>query len=305
MKMIYCAAGNPTLARIAVGAGFWYGAQLPGATYFRLWFADQNWKKPDRAKYMEKLAEHKPGVASVVDWEKESQLAEVLDWAEEASQYVTDGVMIIPKVIGGIERLPTHTANGRRIILGYSVPTRHGSTPVPHWEFTGWPVHLLGGSPHEQLKFWRYLSPLAEVVSVDGNYSQKEAVDHYNFWRQGGRTGGQWIKLPMSAEMRKWLAEAKQTDNTERVKKIGRIRQHKCFRLSCQNIRQMWERAGAHLEEAGPEYTAFKGATARADSITHTVLSLISKAEDKQQQCRTRLLQPQTTPATQTFLSIA
>jgi len=45
------------------------------------------------------------------------------------------------------------------------VPTAHGSTDVPVSEFDGWPVHLLGGSPHAQHRLTHYL----HAVSADGN----------------------------------------------------------------------------------------------------------------------------------------
>lgn len=86
MELIYCAAGNARFAQIAIDAGFLYGAQLPGTTYHPIWFADQNWKKPDRTKYMAALAEHRPHMASVLDLERADQLDEVLSWAEEAAQ---------------------------------------------------------------------------------------------------------------------------------------------------------------------------------------------------------------------------
>ncbi len=159
--LIYCAGGNRRFAEIAIAAGYRFGSQLPETVYHPLYFADQDWKRPNRAAYMSALAQHRPNMASVLDWEHEGQLNEVLDWAEEAAQYV-ERVMIIPKVVGGIGRIP-HAVNGCPVILGYSVPTRFGGTPLPGWEFAGWPLHLLGGSPHRQMREWSHLSNIAEV----------------------------------------------------------------------------------------------------------------------------------------------
>lgn len=147
--LIYCADGNARFAEIAVNAGFLYGAQLPprGLPY-PPYFADQNWKNPNRERYMSELAKHRPFMASVLDWERAEQLPEVLDWAEDAAQFV-DVVMIIPKVLGGIAKLPRRIG-GKPVRLGYSVPTKFGGTAVPYSEFYGWPVHLLGGNPHRQ-----------------------------------------------------------------------------------------------------------------------------------------------------------
>lgn len=179
MELIYCSSGNKRFAEIAINHGFLYGAQMPGTVYFPPYFCDQNWKKPNRAVYMAKLAEHRPHLASVLDLERPVQLDEVLGWAEDAAQWV-EVVMIIPKFFGAIELLP-RTIAGKPIRLGYSVPTRFGGTEVPTWEFAGWPVHLLGGQPHKQAELSHYLN----VVSADGNYAQKMAVEYGQFWAPG------------------------------------------------------------------------------------------------------------------------
>ena len=104
-EIIYCANGNRRFAQIAIEAGMTYGAQQPGTVYFPPEFADQDWKKPNRTAYMAALAQHRPRMATVIDWERDEQLPEVLEWAEEAAQYV-ETVILIPKVLGGIPRLP-------------------------------------------------------------------------------------------------------------------------------------------------------------------------------------------------------
>lgn len=178
IEVIYCAAGGKRFAQIAIDAGWSYGAQLPGTVHHPIMFADQNWKKPNRERYMAGLAKHKPRMATVLDLETHEQLGEVLGWAEEAAQHVTETVIIIPKAFGIIGDLP-RTIGGRQVRLGYSVPTRYGGTELPVWEFAGWPVHLLGGSPHAQLRMTSYL----DVHSVDGNYAQLMASRYNEFWR--------------------------------------------------------------------------------------------------------------------------
>jgi hypothetical protein len=176
MEIIYCADGNPRFAQIAIDAGMLYGAQLPNSIAYKPYFVDQNWKAPDRAAYMAKLAEYRPVMATVLDWERWSQLDEVLSWAEEAAQYVQT-VIIIPKVHGGITELP-RMIGGKRMRLGYSVPTRFGGTTVPVSEFAGWPVHLLGGSPEKQMALYK----LMDIWSVDTNYTQKMAIQYGQYW---------------------------------------------------------------------------------------------------------------------------
>jgi len=171
--LIYCAAGSSKFAPIAIRHGWLYGAQLPGFVYHAPHFIDQNWRKPDRVKYMRALEEHRPALATVLDFERPEQYAEVMAWAKEAAALVSEAVIIIPKVVGSIPDIP-QSIGGRTVRLGYSVPTRFAGTGVPVWEFAGRDVHLLGGSPQQQMKFAQHATG-ARVMSADGNYAQKVA----------------------------------------------------------------------------------------------------------------------------------
>jgi hypothetical protein len=176
-ELIYCADGNPRFAKIAIEAGFRYGARLPAhGLAFPIYFADQDWKHPDRVRYMAALAKHKPYMASVLDWERADQLPEVLGWAEEAA-HIVEVVVVVPKVHQGIVLLPARIG-GKEVRLGYSVPTAYGGTDLFLSEFVGWPVHLLGGSPKKQIELSRYL----DVRSVDGNMHHKMACRYGAFF---------------------------------------------------------------------------------------------------------------------------
>lgn len=223
IELIYCANGNPKFAKIAVDAGFLYGAQLPGHVSQPLFFADQNWKNPDREIYMEELAKHRPVMASVLDFERMEQLPEVLAWAEDAAQYV-EIVMIIPKCFGGIAKLP-RTIGGKPVRLGYSVPTKHGGTAVPYSEFFNWPIHLLGGSPQAQMRLTRFLN----VVSTDGNMHLKMATQFNSFFDPKKSTSqGYWPTIN-EYDGRKWGDGSKSANAP-----------CEAFRRSCANIMAFW-----------------------------------------------------------------
>jgi len=162
---------------------------------------------------MAALAQYRPRLATVLDWVKEEQLPEVLDWAEEAAQYV-EYVLIVPKVVGAVSRLPRRIG-GKDVVLAYSVPTRYGASAVPLWEFAGWPVHLLGGSPHKQIEVWYHLSNIADVVSVDGNYYLMKAVRYCEYWIWPG----QWLQVGPVVDA-----------------------PYSAFRRSCENIIEAWQR---------------------------------------------------------------
>jgi hypothetical protein len=222
--LIYCAGGNKRFADIAIAAGFRYGAQLPDTIYHPLYFADQNWKRPDRARYFASLAQHRPHLATVLDWEHWDQRAEVLHWAEDAAQHV-EHVLIIPKVPGGITTLPRQIG-GKPIRLGYSVPTRYAATHVPIWEFAGWPIHLLGGSPHKQMEIYRYLPD--DIISVDGNMINKMATQFNTVWMPGTAYGTSNRYWPTLAELDRAM--------------WGHDACYEAFRRSCHNIIQTWEK---------------------------------------------------------------
>lgn len=219
MVLIYCAGKNKRFSDIALAAGFALGAQVPCTVYHPLWFCDQDWKKPNREAYMRALAKYRPHMASVLDLEKRDQLDSVLSWAEEAAQYC-ERVMIIPKVHGIIQRLPRRV-EGADVILGYSVPTKHGGTAVWPGEFEGWPVHLLGGSPQAQM---RHAVRFRNVVSADGNMMNKMATTWGAYWMPGTSTDPKdryWQKLGRDV----WPTDAPL----------------EAFRRSCENIMKAWK----------------------------------------------------------------
>lgn len=218
LELYYCASGNRRFAEIALSGGFEYGAQLPNAVYFDPQFVDQDWRNPDFDAYVMALRNTKPHVASVLDWEFEQQLPEVLRWAEEAAASV-DVVIIIPKVIGGIARIPK-IIGGKAIRLGYSVPTRFGGTVVPLAEFGERPVHLLGGSPHKQMR----LSRMLNAVSADGNYIQKAALQYGMFWVPGTAPRGYRYFQRLDKAGERW----------------GKDMPYEAFGRSIENVREAW-----------------------------------------------------------------
>ena len=214
-ELIYCADGNPSFARAAVEAGFRYGARLPSTVYEPVWFADQDWKTPCRESYMRALAEHRPAIATVLDWEREEQWHEVLSWATEAAQYCST-LVIIPKLCGTLGAIPGRIG-GAEVVLGYSVPTSYGGSGVPLWEFGSRLVHLLGGSPQRQMELTGYLN----VVSVDGNMAHQQA-HRCRFWSRRRGPKGHWIQLADTGDTRHDGANLA------------------AFRRSLANIRQAW-----------------------------------------------------------------
>lgn len=211
VRLIYCAGGSTRYAPIAIEEGFLYGARSDDKPYFKVSFADINWRKPDLEKHLAFVQKHRPLLAVAPDVEHEDQLTHVLEYTERLAQYATH-VIIVPKAFNVIERIPREPY----IVLGYSVPTKYaGLDMLGTWDFQGWPVHLLGGSPAVQLHLAHYLN----VFSADGNSSQL-AARHGTFF--SAKTGG-------------WVSRSPEIP-------LGKDLPYRAFRKSCQEIRKAWER---------------------------------------------------------------
>lgn len=124
-------------------------------------FLDIHWKQYDFDRHLEAAATSKPFITVARDVEKRRDLKAVLREADELGKHA-HVVVIVPKDPALANCLDT--AIPPQFILGYSVPTRYGATPISPDKFKR-PVHLLGGRPDTQ----RRLASSMPVVSLDCN----------------------------------------------------------------------------------------------------------------------------------------
>jgi hypothetical protein len=217
--LYFCAGDNKRFAQIAIDAGLRYGARLPTRVHYPIQFADQNWMKPDLSSYSSSIRQHRPQLATVLDWEQEEQLSEVLTWAEEIAPYV-ETIIVIPKVYGGIPLIPERIG-GKAIRLGIPCGPQQGKAP-PLWEFERRPVHVLGGQPHRQMALARYLN----VVSVDCSVTAYMARLKCAYWTERKEKG---------AKSRYW-AQLQEIG----LGNFGRDSLYEAFSRSCSNIVKAW-----------------------------------------------------------------
>jgi hypothetical protein len=217
--LIYCGNGNWRLEKIAQECGFKYGLRLPQPKYINtdLYFADQNWKKPNKKKYIEKIFEYQPKLATVIDIEHRNQLPEALCWAEEISKIV-ETIILIPKCTGVINKIPRYI-NDKKIILGYSVPTKFGATKLSLHFFDNWEIHLLGGAPEKQIEYAKDLN----VVSIDCNYHSMKANKFGQYWTGKFNGDTRWWRI-----------------YNNNITIPPRERSLNAFEISCKNIYKYW-----------------------------------------------------------------
>jgi len=143
---------------------------LPGARYTnlrdvrrfdRLGFLDIDWKHYSFASHLAAAKSTSPLLTVARDIEQRSDLPRILDQAYELSVHC-ERVAIVPK--DPLLALDLDNVVPHAFILGYSVPTRYGGTPIAPAHFRR-PVHLLGGRPDVQ----RRLAQLMPVISADCN----------------------------------------------------------------------------------------------------------------------------------------
>jgi hypothetical protein len=81
IDLIYCGVGNQKLDMYATQVGLLYGMRLPkdkrrGAS-LPVYFADQDWKKPNLEEYKKSVIDDSPAVCTIIDWERPDQEKEV------------------------------------------------------------------------------------------------------------------------------------------------------------------------------------------------------------------------------------
>lgn len=216
IDLIYCAGGNPRLSQIADEEGWFIGFRSDyAAPAHPISFIDINYKQPDFMAHLRVVARHRPKYAIVPDLSDkvidQQDINRAIKQAELLAEYC-EIPLIVPKLSGQIDLIPEMWA------IGYSIPTSYGGADYLLWELAGRRVHLLGGSPKKQFQVYLHLSPIAEVISADGNYAQRQAVKFGEYW-----TGKKWIEHP-------------------EVKTGAKDLYFDCWRWSCQNIMKGWRK---------------------------------------------------------------
>lgn len=191
MELIYSSGQNRRLMQIAYDAGYLLGVRSDLDDYgFPISFVDIEYRQPDFALHLATVKRLRPKYATVPDLSEiatsEQDVARAVKQAEMLGAYCAIP-LIIPKRSDQLALIPAHYA------IAYSVPTSYGGASFGIWKLAGRRVHLLGGSPHEQMKLYQAFPD--EVQSTDGNMAQLLAIKRAKYWQ-----GKRWHKHPESGK---------------------------------------------------------------------------------------------------------
>jgi uncharacterized protein DUF6610/ParB-like nuclease family protein len=180
LDLIFCAKLGITRNVLALDAGWKLGCQSGVEDVGRtkavmellrseIVFVDNDFKDYDHRVHRDFVEAFRPKYATVRDLMTVQQCRDagiayhdfdtVMAWAAELRAY-TDHVIVIPKY-DCLDRIPDD------YVLGYSVVSSYGGTPLPPERFAGRKVHLLGGTWMDQLGLLAVLGD--DVVSLDHN----------------------------------------------------------------------------------------------------------------------------------------
>jgi hypothetical protein len=157
-------------------------------------FVDNNFEDPSYERLVDIIERTDPAYAVLPDVYDTDDCDDVIAFGHRIHDGYDVTPVVVPKTEFDFTRLPGNW------ILGFSVPSGYGETDVPIASFTTHPVHLLGGSHRNQLKFAnRAVEHGVELFSVDGNAFAKGAsygnlvnTPMMTLSKSGGVDGNAW-----------------------------------------------------------------------------------------------------------------
>lgn len=203
LDLIFTGAPSDVLGLLAFRLGWEPGCISTSASSIRRYlttpnpkriaFIDNEWHGYEHQPHVDVVAEVQPKYATVRDILTREQadeagvefytIEQTIEMANDIAPN-TENVILIPKY-DCMADLPREIG-GRRVVLGYSVRSSYGGTPVTAKAFAGWPVHLLGGTWKDQRALLNLLGD--DVVSLDNNLILKGGT--FGTYYRGEGTSG-------------------------------------------------------------------------------------------------------------------
>jgi hypothetical protein len=185
IEIVYCRGGHPLVPSVARFAGMRYGTRHDYTPYAPVWFLDIRWKNYNWREVMRKVRAWRPMMALVPDYEFPHQRDQLLRQIDDLRPFVPH-ICVCPKFDGAIRDIPADC------VLAISVPTDYAGYLPRADEIEGRRLHLLGGTPDQQVYLIRHRYPQSRVISVDGNKFAMKAA-HGQYWHHRYAA---WVQTP-------------------------------------------------------------------------------------------------------------
>lgn len=166
--VILCKGSSPSIPEVIYKTGMLYGTRHTEKPLLQPFMVDIQWEKYDWQDYLTKLKAWKPVFVMAPDFMNLEQLPDLLTKIQELRDLGILKIAVCPKFIGAVQYIP------KDCIIGISIPSTMAGFLPPIEELVGKKVHLLGGSPHNQIKYIREGTNFT-VVSTDINMHSKAA----------------------------------------------------------------------------------------------------------------------------------
>lgn len=186
MEIIYCRGGDKNAPHVAKMAGMGYGTHYQYKPYAPVIFVDSGLDPVIWPEYYAVVRDLVPAMALVPDYYFPHQLPRVL--AQIDSLHALGVIpLVCPKFHGALADIPQNCR------IAISVPAQSYAGFLPHdHEVIDREIHLLGGSPAQQLYIMRYRYPRSRVMSIDGSKLAAKAGLGQIWHAQQAR----WVQLP-------------------------------------------------------------------------------------------------------------
>lgn len=172
--------GRPDLIEMAVDRGYLAGCRLDELPRHErhgqeIEFLDLHWEQPDVDGLQAACETHRPKYAIAGDYD-ETNHAEINKRAGQLREFV-EHVIIVPHHDGDLDCVPEWA------VIGYSTPSEYAETEIPlrRYRDASQDIHILGGTPHDQLDLLGRLW-VENVVSMDCNSHHKSATIGSKAW---------------------------------------------------------------------------------------------------------------------------
>jgi GNAT superfamily N-acetyltransferase len=180
---ILCMGKNASIPALARASSMAYGTRHDHKPHDWPFMLDIRWDKYDWTDYMHKVCTYHPVQAMVADYECPTQTRRLYHQIKDLRAAGVLRIMVCPKFDGATRIIPNDC------VVAVSVPSGYaGFLPQDLCEYSGWRLHLLGGSaPDVYALIPKLVGVGATVISLDGSSHESAAKKgtHYE--------GGRWV----------------------------------------------------------------------------------------------------------------